>query len=155
MKLPKEYEELLLKGCKWAKKQETLILRDGVPLSTDQKIDAYLVGIKDIEKVRLLKVDKIPNPEDPVLRKIMDEVGLLSLNAIGTAFRYGIYIRSDSWNNRKLVIHELTHTMQYERLGGFEPFLKEYILECMTVGYPNGPLEKEAIRFETEIGNKH
>ena len=51
----------------------------------------------------------------------------------------------------RLVVHELAHTAQYERLGGFKPFLKAYLEEWLTVGYPNGPLEQEAKQWETKI----
>ena len=44
----------------WVKNQEKLILNNGVGLSEDQKIDAYLIGVKNIDKVRLLEVDQIP-----------------------------------------------------------------------------------------------
>jgi hypothetical protein len=37
------------------------------------------------------------------------------------------------------------HTAQYERLGGIEPFLRQYLRECLTIGYPEAPLEQEAI----------
>jgi hypothetical protein len=65
------------------------------------------------------------------------------------SLRYGIFIRSDCWGDRQLVIHELAHTAQYERLGGIWPFLKLYLSECLvTPGYPFGPLEQEAKRAE-------
>src|SRR6266487_3970556 len=77
------------------------------------------------------------------------------LNASGVTFRFVIYIKKDFWNQRSLVVHELSHTMQYERLGGFKPFLEQYLNECITVGYPNGSLEQEAIRIEKEIYAYH
>jgi hypothetical protein len=58
-------------------------------------------------------------------------------------------VRSDFRGDRRLVIHELAHTRQYERLGGIRPFLREYLYECLvTPGYPFGPLEQEAIEVE-------
>ena len=51
-----------------------------------------------------------------------------------------------------MVVHELVHTLQYERFGGFRPFLEEYLFECITPpGYPFGPLEQEAKRIEHEM----
>ena len=47
--------------------------------------------------------------------------------------------------NRELVFHELVHTLQYERLGGFQPFLQRYLHECITIGYPAAPMEQEAV----------
>ena len=63
----------------------------------------------------------------------------------GLTLQYGIFIRSDCWRDRSLVAHELVHTAQYERLGGILPFLRQYLLECVTIGYPEMPMEQEAI----------
>ena len=41
-----------------------------------------------------------------------------------------------------MVVHELGHTAQYERLGGFEPFLRQYLSQCLTIGYPEAPMEQ-------------
>jgi len=52
-----------------------------------------------------------------------------------------------------LVVHELAHTWQYERLGGLRPFLKQYLYECLVApGYPFGHLEQEAKSIEEEFG---
>jgi hypothetical protein len=50
-----------------------------------------------------------------------------------------------------MVIHELGHTAQYERLGGFEPFLRRYLFECLTIGYPEAPMEQEVIELTARI----
>src|SRR6266487_1209949 len=151
----KQFYKLLPVACDWAEKQERYIIEHGVPLNNDQQFDAHLIGIKEINKVRLLKVDKIPAPSIPELKRATELTGLLSSNARGVTFRFGIYIKKDFWNQRSLVVHELSHTMQYERLGGFKPFLEQYLNECITVGYPNGSLEQEAIRIEKEIYAYH
>jgi hypothetical protein len=62
--------------------------------------------------------------------------------------RYGIFVRSDCWGDRRLLVHELVHVAQYERLGGFRAFLRQYLQECITPGYPFGELEQEAKRAE-------
>ncbi|MBI3885968.1 MAG: hypothetical protein HY302_09610 [Opitutae bacterium] len=63
----------------------------------------------------------------------------------GIIFGYGVYIRADLWGNRPLVVHELVHVGQFERYGNIDTFLRDYLTECLTIGYPNGPLEREAI----------
>lgn len=150
---PLEIRILLPLACHWAKEQENYILENGVPLDEDQQIDAYLVGVKEIQKVRLMKVDAIPTPAEHELKMAVEITGLLSPATVGLCLRYGIYIRSDCWTKRKLIVHELTHTMQYERLGGFEPFLKQYLDECLTIGYPLGSMELEAKSMESKICN--
>jgi hypothetical protein len=53
---------------------------------------------------------------------------------------------------RAMIVHELGHTAQYERLGGgFEPFLRQYLFECLTIGYPEAPMEQEVIALTSRI----
>ena len=129
----------------WVEEQEAIILRDGVPLTNHQCFDAHLVGVKGPQRVRLMKVDFIPTPTHPVLAKANELVGLVSPLTAGITFGRGIYIRADLWGDRPLVVHELVHVGQYERYGSVGAFLKDYLTECLTIGYPNGPLEREAI----------
>jgi len=135
----------------WVEEQQAIILREGVPLTDHQCFDAHLVGVKEPKRVRLLKVDFIPVPTHPVLAKANDLVGLVSPLTAGITFGYGIYIRTDLWGDRPLVVHELVHTGQYERYGSSGAFLKAYLTECLTIGYPNGPLEREAIDRSKEV----
>jgi len=51
-------------------------------------------------------------------------------------------------------VHELVHTHQYERLGGIEPYLRQYLTERQTFNYPNNPLEVEAWQLATNILRK-
>ena len=50
-----------------------------------------------------------------------------------------------------LIVHELAHSAQYERLGGILPFLRRYLFECLTVGYAAAPLEVEAIAVTARV----
>ncbi len=136
---------LLPLACAWAEEQEGVILRDGSPLSPSQIADATTIGIKSPERVRLLSVAQIPIPAHPALRSAAEVTQLISPRTIGLTLRYGIFIRVDCWGDRRLIIHELVHTFQYERLGGFLPFLRQYLHECITIGYPAAPMEQEAV----------
>jgi hypothetical protein len=84
-------------------------------------------------------------PEDPVLRTAGRAAGLIDPYTDGLTLRYGIYIRSDFPADRFLVAHELVHTAQYERCGSIIAFLRQYLHECLTLGYPDAPMEQEAI----------
>jgi len=145
------FDTLLPLACAWAEEQEARILRDGVLLTPAQLEDARRVGIAQPERVRLLSVAEIPMPPDPVLRAAAEMTGLLSPLTCGLTLQYGIFIRTERWAERRLLVHELVHTGQYERLGGVRPFLDCYLRECLSVGYPMGALEQEAIRVEREI----
>ena len=81
----------------------------------------------------------------------MLETQFLSPLTRGLTLRYGIFIRADCKSDRTMVIHELGHTAQYERLGGFEPFLRRYVFECLTIGYPEAPMEQEVIQLTARI----
>ena len=80
-----------------------------------------------------------------MLKAAASAIQFLTPTTCGLALRYGIFVRSDCWRNRALIAHELVHVMQYERLGGILPFLRDYLFQCMTVGYANAPLEQEAV----------
>jgi len=71
--------------------------------------------------------------------------------AAGFTLRYGIFIRADRWGDRRLVVHELVHTAQFERLCGFDPFLRQYLSECLTIGYPDAPMEQEAVSTASRL----
>jgi len=148
---PDQFHRLFPLACSWAKEQERLILQNGVKLDDDHIRYAEQVGVIQPEKVRLLKVERIPRPENIELRVAAEATKLLSPNVNGMTFRYGIYIQDRSWGEPELVVHELVHTRQYEQLGGFEPFLQKYLTECLTIGYPENPMEQEAIRITEEI----
>jgi hypothetical protein len=148
---PEQFNLLLPLACAWAEEQESIILRGGVALTTNQLADARRIGITHPDRVRLRVVEEIPLPTHPGLRMAAEMTGLISPMTIGLTLRYGIFIRSDSWGERRLVVHELVHTLQYERLGGFMPFLQQYLHECITIGYPAAPMEQEAKKIEREM----
>ncbi len=140
-----QFEKLIPLAARWAGKLEERILRQGVPLSPEETEDAVALGVKYPERVRLLCLASVPTPQDRLLKAAATAVQFLTPATRGLALRYGIFIRADVWRERDLIAHELVHTEQYERLGGVEPFLRQYLGECLSIGYPAGPLEQEAI----------
>lgn len=140
-----QFEKLLPLAAKWAAGVEERILREGVPLSEQGLLDAGAVGVREPERVRLLALPCVPTPSDLTLKAAVAAIQFLTPATRGLALRYGIFVRLDCWGQRRLIAHELVHTAQYERLGGIRPFLRQYLTECLTVGYPAGPLEQEAI----------
>lgn len=149
---PEQFEILLPLACDWAAEWERTILRSGTALTDSQLEDARQIGVAKPEHIRLLRVEEIPAPGHPALAAAASATGLISPLTAGLTVRYGIFIRADCWGQRPLVVHECVHTMQYERFGGFETFLRPYLLECITPpGYPYGPLEQEAKRIQNEI----
>ena len=93
----------------------------------------------------------VPTPTDLTLKTAVAAIQFLTPATRGLALRYGIFVRSDCWDERRLIAHELVHTAQYERLGGIRPFLRQYLTECLTIGYPAGPMEQEAIATASRL----
>jgi len=150
-----QFETLLPLACHWAAAQEQRILAQGEPLSDSELADARRVGVAAPERVRLLYVPEIPIPEHPALRAAAEETQLISPLTGGLTLRYGIFIRSDCRFHRAMIVHEFGHTAQYERFGGFEPFLRQYLFECLTAGYPEAPMEQEVIILTARICGSH
>jgi hypothetical protein len=140
-----QFQTLLPLACSWAEEQERVILATGSPLTFSRMVDAQRAGVVRPEKVRLLEVGAIPIPQHPLLRFAVQETQLITPQTAGMTLRYGIFVRSDYWSDRRLLMHEFVHTAQYERLGGIQQFLQRYLYECITIGYPAAPMEQEAV----------
>ena len=140
-----QFDRLLPLAANWVQRQEKRMLRIGVPLSEKEMSDARAIGVAEPDRVRLLQLDRVPFPKDPMLKAAAGAIQFLTPATCGLTLRYGIFVRSDYWRDRALIAHELVHVMQYERLGGILPFLRDYLFQCITVGYPNAPLEREAL----------
>ena len=145
---------LLPIACAWARKHEKRILRGGSPLSAVEIADARRIGVAHPERVRVAVVEAIPPRLNTLLVPLAARFGVAPSVTIGMALGYGIFIRADFARRRGLLLHELAHTAQYERLG-FREFLAQYLHECLTCGYPGGALEQEAHRLATEIERAH
>jgi hypothetical protein len=145
---------LLFLACASTTEQERIILQTGVALTDAQLADARRVGVVQPERVRLLRVAQIPTPTHPGLAAASALTHLISPSTTGLTVRYGVFVRADCWRQRPLVAHELVHTTQYERLGGFDAFLRPHLLDCITSpGYPHGPIEQETIAVSARLCN--
>ncbi len=141
--------ELLIKatlplGIRWVRQQEAAILREGRPLREWERLWAEDVGVRRPEEVRILPVPRVPTPGISFLRLLNRLFGVLSESPTGMAVNYGIYLEASQATNPSLLVHELAHVAQFERLGGVEPFLKEYLTQCARDGYWEADLEQEA-----------
>jgi hypothetical protein len=146
-----QLEEILPLAAQWATRQQQRVLCEGVPLSEKELADAKAIGVRNPERVRLLRVDVIPVPAHPMLKAAAASIHFLTAAPRGLALDKGIFIRTDYWRDRALIAHELVHTAQFQRLGGILPFLQTYIFQCSTVGYPNAPLELEAVATAARV----
>jgi hypothetical protein len=146
-----QLELVLPLAVEWASEQEERILIEGEALSENELADANAVGLRHPERVRVLSVEAIPSPSHPILKAASAQIELLPSTPCGLTLRYGIFVRGDCRQDRRLLVHELVHTAQYERLGGILRFLRDYLFECATLGYGQAPLEQEAVEVAARI----
>lgn len=135
----------------WAEKQEFIIAETGLPLDEDKLADARRAGVVEPEKIRLVRVEMLPQPEDDDVMFIAKRIGLFSPRSAGITVGHGICLRHDHADDRLAFVHECVHVSQYERLGGVRPFLSAYLRECVEPGYPFGRLEQEAIHIARDV----
>jgi len=146
-----QLELVLPLAVEWASEQEERILLEGEPLAGSELADASAAGVRHPKRVRVLPVETIPSPSHPILRAASAQIELLPSAPCGLTLQYGIFVRANCRQDRRLLVHELVHTAQYERLGGILRFLREYLFECATLGYGQAPLEREATEIATRI----
>jgi hypothetical protein len=151
---PEEFETLLPLAVEWARVQERRILGSGSKLTAAQAADAQAMGVEHPERVRIMPVVAISRPEHPILKPAAEAAHLINPFTRGLTLGYGIYIRADEVSDRFLLAHEFVHVGQYERMGGLEPFLRQYLYECLTIGYYSAPLETEAVQKAASLTGK-
>jgi hypothetical protein len=138
-------------AVQWVTEMEKVVLDRGQRLTPENRRDAEAIGIQRIDDVRVVALDTIPLPNDPGLRHLAVETGMITDRTDGITFGHGIVLKKGH-RDRRLMAHELVHVMQYEKFGGIEAFLKDYVKEvAFPPGYPNGPLEREANRLADRV----
>lgn len=134
------------KVCEWLESQENNIISIGRDLTLDEIETAKKIGIKNYDIIRVYETSEIPTTSDTFLLEIGKQLGLITANTEGICFRYGIFIHENAKDKKAVLIHELIHTLQYERLGSIKAFITQYLKECIENGYHNSELEKEACK---------
>lgn len=138
---------LLPRAIEWANARSSEILAAGEALNATGLKLAAAVGVSDAARIRVSAVSALPLPEDPDLRTVALETGLLGPNMIGLTLGYGIYVCEGHLDNR-LISHECRHVFQYEAAGSIEEFLPVYLKQIAVYGYHNAPYEVDAREHE-------
>jgi len=148
-----EFDRLAPLAGQWAKSQEKYILQHGVPLTADQMADARRAGVKEVARVRVLVVHRIPLPDGKELAEAARRAQIITDASRGVTIGHGIIIRADSWRDRELLLHQLVHVAQCERSGGLEKFVNEYLLDrrSSSRNFSLGSLEDEARGLAREL----
>ena len=146
------FDRLVPVACEWVRAQEQLILSRGFPLDGRYAADADRIGIRDVDRVRILVVDRVPLPDDESLAAAARQTQIITAASRAVALGHGIIIRADAWNDRELMLHQLVHIAQCERSGGLEPFVQEYLCDRdRSDEFSLGAFEEEARRIAREI----
>ena len=127
--------------ARWAADQERHILAEGKPLNHEALAFAHELEINAPESIRVLEVKCVPLPAPRPLVKLATRWGIPVFEPAGMALGRGIYLLD---GHSRILRHELVHVAQYQRLGGIEPFMRQYLTECLVHGYLDSPLEVEA-----------
>jgi hypothetical protein len=138
---------LLPRAIAWADHQQREILANGLALSVAGTALARAVGVAHPELVRVQLVERLPLPEDPELRHVAAQTGLLGPDMVGLTLGHGIYLVRGHDDDRVLS-HECRHVHQYERAGSIAAFLPVYLEQVAEFGYWDAPFEVEAREWE-------
>ena len=131
---------------RWAHRHQERILAEGRPLNREESAKARAIGIADVRRVRVLTVSTVPTPGSRILRFLAWLTRISPELAAGMALGHGIYLDREYGGSRLILLHELVHVAQYERMGGIRPFMRQYLAECLSDGYDNSGMEQEAAR---------
>jgi hypothetical protein len=102
---------------------------------------------KDICRVRVLAVDRMPLPEEPALAEASRRTQIITDSCRAIAIGHAVVLRADAWGDRELFLHQLVHVAQCERSGGLEQWVRHYLVD--RTNCPNftiGALEEEEAR---------
>ena len=132
----------------WANGREADALKTGAALTHEQVAIARAVGVRHPERIRLVVVDEIPLPDEPLLRAAAQGVGLSQSWAAGLTLGHAVIVRRGFEKEVRLLSHEFRHVAQYEAMGGIGPFLVTHLKSLVEVGYENSPFERDARAHE-------
>jgi hypothetical protein len=114
---------------------------------TEEKSYFTAVGVQHPARIRLLQIDSIPQPVDPLLQRVAAELHFLGPDTIGLTLGYGVYLRKGYVTDR-LLSHEFRHVQQYDVAGSAENFITAYLQQIFQYGYRNSPYEVDARAHE-------
>ena len=147
MDLQKQLPLLLPQAIAWAKSQSQLVASEGTKLPGDLIEIAVRVGVQQPDRVRTMLVDRLPFPDEPILRQAAIAAGMLGPEMVGLTLGYSIFI-VHGHDDVRLISHECRHVYQYETLGSIEQFLPVYLQQILEFGYYEAPLEIDARAYE-------
>lgn len=139
-------------AVQWAQRRQRKGLRHGRGLSPEEMRIARRVGVREVQRLRIIETDRIPLPGSGLLGLATRMAGFHESDPWGMSLGYAVFIRR-GWGGsvQELLAHEFVHTAQFERMGGMRPYLVRYLRECLTLGYTASPMEQEAVRLSRSV----
>jgi hypothetical protein len=138
---------LLPRAIAWAEREAGRVALTGTCLGDSTQELARAVGVVCPELIRIELVDRVPSPDDPLLRAAVAQTGMLAHDTRGLTLGYAIFIRRNE-ESLRLLSHEFRHVYQYEQAGSIAAFLPVYIGQILRFGYRDAPLEVDARAHE-------
>jgi hypothetical protein len=138
---------LLPRAIAWCERVSAEAVARGSPLKATAAADARAVGVEQPEKIRVIVVDRIPTPDDPLLATAAAAIGFLGSTTAGLALGYSIFVCRGRLS-RRLLSHECRHVAQFEGTGSLSEFLAAYLSEIVATGYEDCSFEVDARSHE-------
>jgi len=132
----------------WAEHLAQGAAREGTPLTPALAALARRAGVREPERVRIVVLDEIPLPEEPLLKAAALKVGLSSSDAAGMTLGAAVFLRRGYEKDIRVLSHELRHVAQYEACGGIAGFLAVHLADLVAFGYEDSPFEVDARAHE-------
>lgn len=136
------------KAIAWAQTQEALARVSGRALDAPFLTMARMVGVTRPEHIRILDVQVLPLPTDPLLHALAVQTGFTSPDMVGLTLGYAVFVRPGYGSDPRLLSHEFRHVQQYEQANGISGFLPLYLQQIVTYGYKEAPFERDARAHE-------
>lgn len=140
---------ILPRAVEWAERHAAQIAASGEPLDELGLSLARRVGVLQAERVRILRVQSVALPGDPLLRQVALFTGFLGPDTLGLTLGHSIYLCRGE-RSARLVSHELRHVQQYERAGSIARYLPIYLRQIVEHGYEDAPFEVDARAHELD-----
>ena len=139
----------------WVEATQAFIIRHGRALSMAERTVAADVGVKAIDRLRILQCAEIPIPLPAVVKSLAERVNLREAGLQGFAFGYGVWIRSGLTVDLEIFAHEFRHVHQLERFNGVAEFVCAYLSDVEVQGYRESNFEVDARRAARDIRDLH
>ena len=137
----KEIDVILPIALQWYEKVEKSLYDKGRSLSTAEKKQAFSLGVKNPNNIRVVVLEKFPEPNNQTVNNHVE-----GARAMGNI----IMIKPQHKNNSVILCHELVHIAQVDRLG-LKQFLTRLAVEKKILGYSKSMLENEAYALQQVI----